>query len=455
VKKNLTFLLIYFFSISIYSQSLYSEKFENCKSSRFSLDGGQTKAQPPKNILQEIIANLDKKRQAALKGTIEVQILIDEIGKPCLLSAENKTNVSSSNLNLNYAINNTSNWVPAFSGNKKENSSVSIILEFENGKVSGKRRVFDFTNQSNSKTVGKPEIKGSEKIKLSETWTVFTQQNSELPWDMTRAVAKDLENNIWVGTDNGIAKIKDGKWEHFNSKNTIINPPPYNKNQTQSVRDLEVDKKNNKWFIIGWDVYKYDNQNWTKYDSINSPINWARKIFIDNSDNVWFTSWQGVAKFDGKKWSVINKKNSNLPTDKALGIFVDSKSRVWIGTFEGNVRIENGKTIQLNDKKSPLSKAFISQMFEDKKGNLWFDLYNEKGTDAGIYILKPNGIWERVIDKNPKIFTENCINNFLLDEEKNTLWISQNNVGILKYYIENKKLEIYTNENSNVPSVNI
>ena len=33
--------------------------------------------------------------------------------------------------------------------------------------------------------------------------------------------------------------------------------------------------------------------------------------------------------------------------------------------------------------------------------------------------------------------------------------ISQNNVGILKYDILNKNLEIYTNENSDVPSVNI
>ena len=151
---------------------------------------------------------------------------------------------------------------------------------------------------------------------------------------------------------------------------------------------------------------------------------------------------------------MINKKNSKLPTDKTLGIFVDKKNRIWIGTFEGNVVIDNGKTTQLNDKKSPLSKAFISQMYEDKKGNLWFDLYNEKGTDAGIYVLRPNGTWSRILDENLK-FSENSVNNFLFDEDKNVIWISQNNVGILKYDILTKKLEIYTNENSNVPSVNI
>jgi ligand-binding sensor domain-containing protein len=454
MNKTILLLILNIFSTSIYSQSLYSEKFENCKLSQFCLDCGDTKAQPTKEILQEITSNFDKKSLANLNGTIEAQILIDDKGKPCLLSCENKTSVSSIELNLKNAINNTSNWQPAITNNNNENSSVSVIFEFSNGQINVKRRVFDFKNQSNSKTVGKPEIKGSEKNNLSETWTVYTQQNSELPWDMTRAVANDMDNNIWIGTDNGIVKINNGKWEHFNSKNTIVDATPYNKNQTQSVRDMEIDKKNNKWFVIAYDVYKYDNEKWSKYDSINSPINWARKIYVDNSNNVWFTSWEGVSKFDGQKWSVINKKNSKLPTDKTLGVFVDKKNRIWIGTFEGNVMIENGKTIQLNDKKSPLSKAFISQMYEDNKGNLWFDLFNEKGSDAGIYVLKQNGTWDRILDENLK-FVENSINNFLLDEDKNTIWISQNNVGILKYDILTKKLEIYTNENSNVPSVNI
>ena len=453
---NKIFLILLFtlLSNSIYSQNLYPEKFEDCKSSSFCLDCGDIKAQPPKEILNEIVSKLNKNKLSNLNGTIEVQILIDKNGKPCLMSCKNKTNVNSSDLNLKNAINKTSKWQPATTKTKKENSSISVILEFTNGKINAKRRIFDFTNQTNTKSVGKPDLKGTEKNNLSETWTVYNQQNSELPCDLTRAVSNDLDNNIWIGTDNGIVEIKDKKWKHFNSQNTIINPTPYNKNQTQTVRDLEVDKNNNKWFVIDYDVYKYDNQKWTKYDSINSPINWARKIFIDNSNNVWFTSWDGVAKFDGSKWSVINKENSNLPTNKVLGVFIDKKNTIWIGTFEGNVKIENGKTIQLNDKKSPLSKSFIYKMYEDKSGNLWFDLYNDKGNDAGIYVFKQDKTWEKILGDNLN-FAQNSINDFLFDEEENTIWISQNNVGILKYDILSKKLEIYTNENSNVPSVNI
>ncbi|RZJ18389.1 MAG: hypothetical protein EON51_17385 [Acinetobacter sp.] len=216
-----------------------------------------------------------------------------------------------------------------------------------------------------------------------------------------------------------------------------------------------VDQKDNKWFVIGYDVYKYDNHVWSKFDSLNSPINWARTSYADHLGNVFFTSWHGVAKFDGEKWSQLTKKNAKLPSDKTLGVFVDSKERTWIGTFEGNVMIEKGKTTLLNDKSSPLSKAYMAQMYEDKKGNFWFSLHQEEGTAAGIYKLSPDGVWERLFKDDPKMFVANSINEFFLDEQNGTLWVSQNNVGILKYTIASKKLEIYTNQNSNVPSVHI
>jgi len=455
VKKAPLIIVLTLFAKAILAQSLYPEKFEDCKLSSFCLDCGDPQAQPPKTVIQNILRGIGEQQLATLKGSLEMQILITQDGKPCLLSVENKTGISSELLNLKRSVNATENWTPAMNGNKKESSSVSLILEFEDGKFRAKRRTFNFTNRSNMKAAGTPDKKGSEKSQLSESWKVYTQSNSELPWDMSRAVACDKKGDVWIGTDNGIVKIADGKWSHFNASNTAIGATPYNKNQTQSVRDMEVDGKDNKWFVIGYDVYRYDNRNWTKFDSVNSPINWARKIFVDRNDNILFTSWDGVIRFDGRKWSVMNKRNSKLPSDKTLGAFVDSKDRTWIGTFEGNVMIEKGKTIFLNDKTSPLSKAYISKMQEDKSGNLWFSLYNEKGTSAGIYCYTTDGKWHRLWQEDEKMFAANSINDFFLDEEKNVLWLSQNNVGIIKYDISLKKTEIYTTENSSVPSVNV
>lgn len=452
--KKYSLLLITNFAIllNVQAQHLYPEKFNGCNTSHFCLDCGDVKAEEPESLASEIVAALDKKTFEKLEGNIEVQILIDESGNPCLLSASNSTGVSLKKLKLQESINGTFGWKPATSKGKAKMSSLSFLFEFRKGTFSMKRKIFNFQNQTNMSSSGKPKTEGTNISKLSKTWTLYNQNNSELPWDMSRAITVDNDNSIWIGTDNGIVAIKDNKWNHYNSKNTIISAPNYNKNQTQSVRYAAVDKKNNKWFIIGWDAYKFDNDKWTKYDSLNSPINWARKIFVDKSNNIWFTSWNGVSKFDGSSWTTYNKANAQLPSDKTLGIFVDSKYRIWIGTFEGNVVIDNGKTVLLNEESSPLSKAYISQMYEDKKGNLWFDLYNDKSTKhKGIYILEGKK-WTKI--QLPKNMPEDSsINEFLLDENSNELWLTVNGVGILLYNLDSKIWEIYTNANSNIPSI--
>ncbi|MDR0229882.1 MAG: hypothetical protein LBI72_12590 [Flavobacteriaceae bacterium] len=455
--KSYLFTLVAFFSLTaIKAQNIYQEKFNGCELSSFCLDCGDTKAEPQASFQEEIVKNLNKSAFSKAIGKIEAQILIDENGKPCLLSVKNDTNISTNELKLKKAINNTSNWKPAISNGKKQNSSVSLIFEFDSGKISIAIRVFDIKNETNQKSVGTPKVQINQKEKLSKTWTLFNQVNSELPWDLTRAVVTDLDNNIWIGTDNGIVEITNKKWQLYNAQNTIIEPTAYNKNKTQSVRYAAVDKNNNKWFIIGWNAYKYDNKNWHKYDSINSPINWARKIIVDQKNNVWFTSWDGVAKFDGEKFIVFNKENSNLPSDKTIGVFIDKKDKIWIGTFEGNAIIEKGNTTLIDDKNSPLSKAFISKAIEDNAGNIWFSLYHDKNyKDQGIFILDHSDKWTRVDFPNAnKILEKTSIGDFFLDEEHHELWVALNGIGILCYDLKTKKWEIYTNQNSNVPSTN-
>jgi hypothetical protein len=200
-----------------FGQNLYTEKFDNCKLSQFCLDCGEVKAQPPQSLLKELARDFDASGLKIIKGQLEIQILIYSSGKPCLLSANNQTNVKSKKLNLQYAINSTSYWSPAISENKAAQSSVSLVLDFDKGNFNVKRRVFDFTNETDEKSTGTPEIKGTNRNRLTETWTVYTQQNSDLPWDMTRAVVNDLENKIWIGTDNGIVQIDNGIWRKFNA----------------------------------------------------------------------------------------------------------------------------------------------------------------------------------------------------------------------------------------------
>jgi ligand-binding sensor domain-containing protein len=454
--KNLLIITILLITTNLYSQNIFIEKYDDCHIAKFCLDCGNPKAKFENDIdsyFKKEFTNFSK----TLKGNVYVQILVDSIGKQCVKSIQRDVNISTENLKIREKINSMPIWLPSIDKNNNAiNATVFLNFDFKEGKVT--TRYQDFFNNSFMKKIKseKTEIRITNPVKDSKNdltdinFTIYNSENSKIRHNYSRAVTIDNEGTLWLGTDNGLIKMQDDKMELFNAKNSAFKGEINKKNVTPSIRYASVDLSNNKWFVAGWNVYKYDDKNWTKYDSINSPINWARKIVVDNSNNVWFTSWDGVCKYDGENWSVLNTSNSKLPSNKVLGMFVDRKNRQWIGTFEGNVMIENGVTRLFNDSDTPLKNGIIDEGFEDKNGNLWFSLYSKDDKHSGLAKLTPNNEWSIINIDNSNI-PSNSISDFVIDEKKNIIWLGIWKVGLAMY--DGKKWSLYTIENSKIPSV--
>lgn len=130
-KSTLLFLAFLFATYTSSAQYLYPEKFKGCVLG-FGLDLGDPKAKMPENFTKVLISNINKDGLSKIVGSIEVQILIDTLGRPCLLSANNTTNIKSKTLNLQTAINNTPNWEPAVYYGKKTDVCVMLLVQFKN-----------------------------------------------------------------------------------------------------------------------------------------------------------------------------------------------------------------------------------------------------------------------------------------------------------------------------------
>lgn len=307
--------------------------------------------------------------------------------------------------------------------------------------------------EANMSSIGTPSYPGTDKSLLTKKITVFTQSNSELPWDMNRAITTDKNNNIWIGTDNGIVQISNGKWIVYNTENEIFDTYP--SGVIRPIKNAFVDSDNNVWLTMGGSLYQYENFKWKRFDENNSILKSARFIYEDSKNNIWVTSWDGLYKFDGKKWTVINQENSGIPSNKTFGFHIDKNDKILLGTLSGNVIIENNIVHKIDDQDSPLSSSIIFKAIEDKNGNIWFSLYNEHNyKNKGIYILDKSSNWTKIdFPLDNEILKENGLNDFLLDEENNELWVSLSGVGILLYHLDTKNWEIYTNQNSNFPSI--
>lgn len=123
-----------------YAQELFPEKYNDCVSDRFSLekDTSQVKVDISRfiNKFQEKIGSKLFKK---LNGELSLQIIIDTLGNPCLMSTENKTNVSSVKLQLKAFIDESRFW-----SSPHEKIAVLLILNFTDHGVLWLRRGYGY-----------------------------------------------------------------------------------------------------------------------------------------------------------------------------------------------------------------------------------------------------------------------------------------------------------------------
>lgn len=451
MKNVVLFFSLLITGISASAQHLNTERYDDCHLGPFILDGGSPKAELPENAATALLDAFNRKAVSDIEGDIRVQILIDTVGRPCLLSAVNNSNVSSRTLGLQGAINSMPHWRPALENDIPTNTSVSLDLKFQEGRFRIERVVFDFSRNTNMRSVGVSDVQGSPSNDLSVRWKVFDQTNSDLPWDMTRSIAADQNNDVWVSTDNGVVRISDEQMTVYNSSNS----PIQQKRNRSFTTHLSIDANNAIWFSDGYNAYRILNGDWTVFDTLNYPLRWTNGIIPDNQGNVYFKTSRGLRKYDGETWSVIDSMKLPLPSENISAVYEDQQNRLWIGTYDGNIRLDGELIESFSELNNPLAHAAISKVYEDAQGTFWFDLYSKDKSRAGLWKLEANGQWSSVRPSNSELFTKNDINDFLVDERNQVVWIALNSVGLIRYGIEDNTWEVYTPENSDVPSVHV
>ncbi|MFN8254283.1 MAG: two-component regulator propeller domain-containing protein [Bacteroidales bacterium] len=149
----------------------------------------------------------------------------------------------------------------------------------------------------------------------------------------------DRNNNLWLGTYNGIVKVK----------NFLNEPNPqriiYN-SQTGNSRSL---RSNN---ILS---------------------------MIESSDgNIWIGTYKGLSKYNPDQENFLNfyhdKKNpESILTDYIQDLFEDSRHILWVLTQDGPdiMDRETGIFYHLKDYNSQVNDDFYQLVYEDPGGNIW------------------------------------------------------------------------------------
>jgi hypothetical protein len=138
IKTSIALLLV-FVSPMVNAQNLFPKKLNNCVTERFCLDCGEIKVnvdnQKLGTMIEQVSATTNLK---GVKGKVFFQILVDSVGKGCVLS-HNDASESTISKNIITALNSFDGFIPAKSKEKIEpRTSFNMSFEISNDKMTAK-----------------------------------------------------------------------------------------------------------------------------------------------------------------------------------------------------------------------------------------------------------------------------------------------------------------------------
>ncbi len=222
----------------------------------------------------------------------------------------------------------------------------------------------------------------------------------------------DKNNNVWVATIGGLAKLNSNyEVEAFYKQENSGLPHFF-------CQALAVDTTNHIWIgTAGEPMAEFDqNTTWLIHDPYYDVIG----IKISENNNVWFHSWNsGVAYFDGINFEWYNTQNSSIPSDDIYDIEIQNDSVIWIATInQGLVRYSNNEFEIFDTLNSEISSNVIYGIEIDMNNKLYC------GTDKGLCIYEGDQ-WQEMQELNDNLQIEKCQPVFVDDD--NYVWITSFN----------------------------
>ena len=309
------------------------------------------------------------------------------------------------------------------------------------------------------------------------------------------AMHQDKDNTIWIGTKkHGLLKISPKQLQieesqsfvTLESKKIRLNFDKH-VNVISSTRDtlyigtlknglyaLDIQSQQGDFIHITtafkeiWDIKRYKNKLFIAQDGGLEIINFTTQkhqlllqhsllnkgskntitsISIDEFNRIW------VSTLNDGLYSISTKTNTilhhfvNNPTDsrtlninKIITTFIDNQQQLWVGTWHGGINILPLKPLSIKNylyegKSDDLSQNITWDILTISKNNF---LIGSNGN--GINLLSPDKEYfeESTILKNVKY-----AKSFVIDRQKQDLWVATWENGLIKYNLNSKKSVSY------------
>lgn len=267
-------------------------------------------------------------------------------------------------------------------------------------------------------------------LSQNPTWKVWNSNNSNLP-PQTTIFSLNLDSNgiVWAGSNKGLLKFNGN---NFTIYDTINSPMKSN-----LVVSITKDFSENIWMAtIGNNasIMKFDGVNiWNYYNQYNTNIYSGTQLCIttDKTNNIW-AHFRKLLKYDGNSWQTFDSTNSPFKDGTGWEIFVDKYNNKWISKdFQGIFKYtENNNTwINYTTQNSGLPLGYVRKIREDSFGNLWISVWSSGLTKYNL----DNNTWQTWTPFNSNL--PYAYLSGLYIDKMNTKWIGfhTNEFGLVEF----------------------
>lgn len=162
----------------------------------------------------------------------------------------------------------------------------------------------------------------------NETFTIIN--DTDFKGKYILSLFEDHEKSIWIGTNVGLYKYKNGRVENIKQIN-ILRAEGFE----FAIYSIVEDKNGCMWIGTANELIKFENNHITIFNEKNNFItSTVLASTIDENKNLWFGTGGGLFNYDYKSFTKVSQKNG-LSSNNVLAIQRDNKHRLILSLNTG------------------------------------------------------------------------------------------------------------------------
>ena len=256
-----------------------------------------------------------------------------------------------------------------------------------------------------------------------KTFSSYTKQEG-LGGSYIWQILKDKEKNIWLTTDNnGVFKYVNGYFKNYSKKEGLL---------SSNVTSAVLDNDGQLWFGTNRGISKFNNG---KFDNLSYENNFKLKVHInclfkDSKGNIWAGGQNGLYRFTKQNQNYIStcfKLPTSVTNYEVWAINEDLKGNIWVGAhFAGIFKLEKNQFIN----QKSIINTNIESAFEiefDSTGVMYAATLN------GVLVYNPKLKVCKTISEKDGLASE-LVYSLKISNDRKYLWAGTNQ-GVSKINI--------------------